>query len=289
MYNINEMPKNKKEIPNSYAINADTISQAWMQALEIWDEYGVKSLLDNGDMTKRINLVININNLNVDQVHPFCPITPRMMIDYRKEITEEYADYQLSLKNNDDKKFVYNYAGEIFRQTKKFEIKNYSLWEILKAWNRPQEYHNNMKENLLNLRENARRHVGVLWQNEIHIPMFEDQPCWIAYKFELLNENELILYGVFRSWDLYRGMPANLPAIVYGVKKLIKELGLPYKLVKLIFYGMDVHIYKNAWDEVHDILNKKNTVRCPKCGNLLPKNTLLIHNNEKMCIGCRFK
>lgn len=278
-----------KEIPNSYAINAGTISQAWMQALELWDKYGVESLLDNGDITKRINLVINIDNPNIDQVHPFCPITPRMMKDYKHEITEEYADYQLNLNNSDNQKFVYNYAGYIFRQSKKYDRDVHSFWDVVKAWSLPPKYHNNMKENLLNLRENARRHVGVLWQNEIHMPMYEDQPCWIAYKLELLNENELIFYGVFRSWDLYRGMPANLPALVYGLKKMIKELGLPYKLVRLIFYGMDVHVYKNAWYEVDEILHKKKTVRCPKCGNILPKSALLIHNDEKMCIGCRYK
>lgn len=273
------------EAPISVAINAPTIASGWFQVLQNWDKYGVIAETDYGEPTKRINLTLHVKNPNFDQVHPYCPIPPFALEQYKTELTEEYADYQRLLPDGDMGKFEYTYAEYIYRQQKYYPINSHK--DAFNAWKDKTEYQNNFVENLKNLRTNSRRHCGALWQNEIHIERHEDHPCWVFYKLELINEKDVILYGTFRSWDVFRGMPANLPAIVEGIKKNFKDYNLPYNLSDIYFNGMDAHIYQNAWDDVAEILNKNDST-CDTCGISFPKSSSLPYGEVDLCNGCRF-
>ena len=248
-------------------IKAPTIRSAWEQLL--------RQICDNGEIhqpdyktkTHRVHATLQIENVHNHQVSPFVPFGENMIKTYKKELTKEYAEWYVSLPNDDKRKFDYCYAKQLFLYGK--------------------EHYNSLRENIRSLRPGSRRHVGVLWENEIHIPKFEDQPCWIAYKIEQVSETGVQLYILYRSWDAFGGFPANLPAIVDGIEKILEEEGTGLKIESLIATGWDTHVYETDIEIVKQILQKNGF--CSICKELSPKHALLPIPKGHVCMNCKEK
>jgi len=251
----------------SVLIKAPTIRSAWEQLLNKIYANGEIHQPDYKTKTRRVHATIHIKDVDNDQVSPFTPFGDNLIKKYKEELTEEYADWYMSLPEDDKRKFDYCYAKQLFRYG--------------------EAAYNTLKENVRNLRPGSRRHVGVLWENEVHIPKYEDQPCWIAYKVELINEKQIRLYIVYRSWDAFGGFPANIPAIVEGFKKVIEEEGFDYEIESLIATGWDTHVYDTDMDSVEKIL--KENVFCSACNCLHPKHALVSTPKGRVCLECKKK
>jgi thymidylate synthase len=254
------------ERPPIIKIEAESISDAYLQILWNIHKEGVMHYPDyKGTPTKRVCALFHIKDIINNQINEhLCPFGNKTIDKYRDELTEEYADWYMSLADDDKKKFEYCYAKQLFR---------YGA-----------EAYNTVKANIESLRVGSRRHVGVLWENETHIPKYQDQPCWIAYKLELLNETEAILYITYRSWDAFGGLPANLVGIVYGIQKAFKDANSDIKLTDIYANGYDVHMYNNDYENIKDKLLKYE--ECAKCRKPTLKSKMMPSTKGFIC-GCK--
>ncbi len=245
-------------------IVAKSISNAWFQLLHYLYWSGTHHQPDYNTSTKRAHATVHIKNVHDEQHVDAMPFGPQALERYKSELTQEYAEWYISLPADDKRKFDYCYAKQLMMYGP--------------------EYFNTLRENIRYLREGSRRHVGVLWENDVHIRKFEDQPCWIAYKLEQVNDNDLILYILYRSWDIYGGFPANLPAIVYGIEKVLKEEGSPLKISELIATGWDAHYYSTDADAVRAVV-VANAI-CGKCGKVMDKRQMILNGPTFKCAKC---
>jgi len=230
------------------SIQAPTTSAAWCKLLETIVSKGEKMGTEYGGFTKRIHATVHITDATKGFENGFAPFGPQSLEQYRQEMTEEYADWYMSLKDTDKRKFEYCYAKQLFRYGEKA--------------------YNHLKRNIENLRPCSRRHVGVLWENEVHIERFEDQPCWIAYGIEYNEKGQVTLKILYRSWDAFGGFPANIPGIIFGVNKALREYAqiksIPaLHVTEVVATGWDLHIYDRDLPIVQDIIEKR---KCTKCG-----------------------
>jgi thymidylate synthase len=248
-------------------IKAKSISSAWSQLIYEIYQKGELHKPDYKSTTKRVHATIYIEDVNNNQVNQAVPFGENLITKYKEELTEEYADWYISLPEDDKRKFDYCYAKQLFRYGK-------AAYDTLNA-------------NAANMRPGSRRHVGVLWENEVHIPKFEDQPCWIAYKVELLDEKQVRLYILYRSWDAFGGFPANIPAIVEGFKKVFREQKLPYEINSLIATGWDTHIYEADLQAVEKIFRTNEL--CPLCRCITPKHSFIQTTKGRACPDCKKK
>ena len=246
-------------------IKAKNISSAWSQLIYEIYKKGEEHKPDYKTTTKRVHATIYIDDVNNDQVCSAVPFGENLIKKYKEELTEEYAEWYVSLPEDDKRKFDYCYAKQLFRYG--------------------ETAYNTLSANILNLRPGSRRHVGVLWENEVHIPKFEDQPCWIAYKIELLDSTNVRICILYRSWDAFGGFPANIPAIVEGIKKVFKENSLPYVISSLIATGWDTHIYEADLQAVERILKTHDL--CPLCGSFALKHSFMQTTKGRVCPGCK--
>lgn len=245
-------------------IEAPTIASAWCQIIEAINTIGESHNPDYGTPTRRVHLTVKISDVHSRQVSELLPFGSKSMEEYKKELTKEYADWYESLDVSNKKRFEYCYAKQLFLYG-------------------PSHF-NSLKANVKNLRNGSRRHVGVLWENEIHIPQYEDQPCWIAYKLEVMSSNEVRLFILYRSWDAFGGLPANLPAIVYGVEKILSEEKTGYQIGELIATGWDAHIYDSDMQTVENIL--KTSDWCCKCHELHKRQSMVMRDRGNVCERC---
>lgn len=251
----------------SILIKAPTIRSAWEQLLS--EIHATKELHqpDYKTKTSRVHATIQIDNVHDHQISPFVPFGENMIRQYKEELTEEYANWYTALPDDDQRKFDYCYAKQLFLYGK--------------------DNYNSLRENIRHLRPGSRRHVGVLWENEVHIPKFEDQPCWIAYKIEQINDTGLQLYILYRSWDAFGGFPANIPAIVHGIEKILEEESSPLRIESLIATGWDTHVYDTDMGTVEKIL--RENAFCSVCNELHPKHALVTATKGRMCMECKGK
>lgn len=248
----------------SFLIESDTISSAWCHVIETISKHGEHHVSDYGVPTKRIHLTLKIKDVHTRQASEQLPFGTMSLDKYKAELTEEYSNWYTSLAPDDPRRFVYCYAKQLFQ---------YGSSE-----------YNTLRENIKNLRAGSRRHVGVLWENELHIPTHEDQPCWIAYKLEVMDAKHVRLFILYRSWDAFGGLPANLPAIVYGVEKVLSEEGTGYTIGELLATGWDAHIYEPDMQAVENIIRSSDW--CYRCDELKPRSKMVMRDRGCICSEC---
>ena len=122
-------------------IEADTISSAWSRLIYEIYKNGEDHKPDYSTGTRRLHATVVINDVNADQVNSFVPFGENLIKKYKEELTEEYADWYVSLPDDDRRKFDYCYAKQLFRYG--------------------ETAYNTLSENVKNLRVGSRRHVGV--------------------------------------------------------------------------------------------------------------------------------
>ena len=154
------------------------------------------------------------------------------------EMSRQFADdYHKSLLNNDPDIPPYSYAHRLIY----YPTSNGYLDQL------------KFIRDELPKREGSRRIKANLWIPEIDLPTFENQPCWQQIKFEYLGNDSVHISIVFRSWDLFQGLPVNLPGILH---LLHTEILGPNNLTcsRLTCDGNDTHIYQANWTDAKKIL-----------------------------------
>lgn len=84
----------------------------------------------------------------------------------------------------------------------------------------------------------------------------KDPACMRMIKFDIDQKtSKLNVYCVFRSWDAYKALPANLFALAMLQEYVAKELGK--EIGKMFAYGMDTHIYEKDLSFVKSLFEEK--------------------------------
>ena len=254
--------------PTPVLIVANTVAESWIKLITAITTVGAEGNPDYPTGTRRVHATIVINNPTLNRVHPLVPFGTEdgeKMKRYIAELTRDYGAEQAALPDGDDRKFEYTYAEQLFM----FGTNHYDTINALRN----------------QLRVGSRRHVAVLWDNELYCDTAEDQPCWISYKIEDLGNNKLALYIIYRSWDAYGGYPANLPAIFAMFEREFPE----YDLERVYLTGWDTHIYDSNLDDALAIIeqHKNEFVTCFKCGRIVLKTLCMPSMGNLVCwSGC---
>jgi len=102
-------------------------------------------------------------------------------------------------------------------------------------------------------RQGSRRLKAQLWIPEDDLFTFEDQPCLQDIFFEYLGGGDVHIELNFRSWDLFNGLPFNLPGILNLIyKEVLEPNGM--RVSRLTCNGRDTHIYKANWDDANKVV-----------------------------------
>lgn len=107
-------------------------------------------------------------------------------------------------------------------------------------------------KNELPKREGSRRLKAQLWIPEDDLLAFENQPCFQDIYFEYLGNGNVHLELNFRSWDLFNGLPFNIPGILNLVYKEVLEPN-DMSVSRLTCNGRDTHIYQANLDDAKKI------------------------------------
>lgn len=84
----------------------------------------------------------------------------------------------------------------------------------------------------------------------------DDPACMRLIKFDIEQKAlRLNAYCVFRSWDAYKALPANLYAIALLQEYVAKELDVD--VGRMSAYGIDVHIYERDLRLVKDLFETR--------------------------------
>lgn len=84
---------------------------------------------------------------------------------------------------------------------------------------------------------------------DIHEP-----PCLSILDFEILN-GKLNMYGYFRSWDAYAGLPANIAGLQLFNEAMANEIGV--ETGTLTFTSKNMHVYQRVYKLVDDLFISK--------------------------------
>lgn len=101
-------------------------------------------------------------------------------------------------------------------------------------------------------RVGSRRLKANLWIPSDDLETFENQPCFQEVKFENLGEGQCHIEIFFRSWDLWGGLPFNIPAICDLLYKEVLEPN-DLEMTRLTCNGSDTHIYNTDWEDAKKI------------------------------------
>ncbi len=74
--------------------------------------------------------------------------------------------------------------------------------------------------------------------------LLDDPPCLRMVQFKA-RPNRLDMLCVFRSWDLWAGLPSNLAALCQMGRYVAEESGLQFGTVYTV--SMGAHLYEYAW------------------------------------------
>jgi thymidylate synthase len=261
---IDDKCLNTKKIIHPCVVDGKNIASGWADALKFIRSEGIIHNPDYNISTRRIHLTLRIDDVYNNQVHEMNPLGDMAMKKYKDEMTREYAQWYTSLDVNDKRKFDYCYAAQLF----KFGKRDYDT----------------LTDNACNLTKDSDESVGVLWDNDIHVDKYEDQPCWVAYKLKLLDNNNVRVYVTYRSWDIYGGLPANIPAIVDGIQKVFDDNSLNYRISEFIATGLDAHYYQTDEDRVKELTSKYR--KCPICKEYKNISTMMPSTKGYTCINC---
>ena len=113
---------------------------------------------------------------------------------------------------------------------------------------------------MLPQRQGSRRLKAQLWIPEDDLLTFEDQPCFQDIFFEYLGDGDVHLEINFRSWDLFNGLPFNLPGILNLIYKEVLEPN-NMRVSRLTCNGRDTHIYQANWDDAKKVIIKADDLR----------------------------
>ena len=129
---------------------------------------------------------------------------------------------------------------------------------------------------------NSRRHVVTAW-NPLQLDSMALPPCHMTFTLSHNGIGGLDLAWVQRSVDVMLGLPFNIASYGLLLELIAKEVGL--KPARLVGQLQDVHIYKNHFAGMHELLGRKwdglfPQLELPEYGSILnwDHTKLKLHN-----------
>lgn len=175
--------------------------------------------------------------------------------NYRPLVPE--INPNLGIPNPVDIEYINNYADYILTD---YKPKNtvYTYGERLNGWknskfnivNQVQSVIEMYKENKPNYRTNqACMEIGI--PSDIYL---NDPPCLRVIDTRI-QDNKLHFIFYFRSWDLWNGLPCNLPALVYLQEYMADEIGVD--VGEFFASSKGLHLYDHVWPCAKILVRKK--------------------------------
>ena len=137
-----------------------------------------------------------------------------------------------------------------------------SVYDLVKVHNESNRHIDQLSyiRDIIGNRQGSRRIKAQLWIPEDDLFTFEDQPCFQDIFFEYLGDGDVHLEINFRSWDLFNGLPFNLPGILNLIyKEVLEPNGM--RVSRLTCNGRDTHIYQANWDDAKKIIISADDMR----------------------------
>ena len=210
-------------------VKAVTIQDAWREAMWLCITNGWDFVVKGGSYVGQIRKQLESVHIEITDPgqRPLAPIMPPGIPGPTNDdkIAAYFERYILSDRKETNE--VYTYGEFVIKQ----------LHHIINLLNKSQGNTNQ-----------ARIAVG-----DIATTHLADPPCLNTINLKVVS-GQLNMAVVFRSWDLYAGLPENLGGLQLLKEYILSQLTFPCTDGKLIAFSDGLHIY-DQYFEIADMLN----------------------------------
>lgn len=226
-------------IPDSWEY---IIKEIWLRGETNKTEYGLKSKFHNG-------LLVEMTDLKPgwSPHDPYC--SKNRVEEYKNQFVRGYTARRVAEAKTDRDKglaaFKYTYMDRlaehpILAMTDGYKFAHEERFDQMK-W---------LRDQLLSGRVESRRMQAVTWVVELDCDAKnEDPPCLQRIWVYPRTDKTLDVHINYRSWDMFKGYPANINAIYWMLQEeLLKPTG--YKLRAFRAMGDNVHVYEDDYEDV---------------------------------------
>ncbi len=244
--NPQTFPESKKVVTyienelTGFSVRGKTISQAWLQVLDLIMKYGMETPTEYGNRQKEVISMLAVIDESEDAIPDF--------IGFSQADLERYVPTILTAEKDD--KVAYTYGERLHSVDPKI-----GMSQVQAAVSK-------LKKNI-----DTRRAIAFTWHPEDHVKS-DTPPCLTQISWRV-QHNKLFQTVVFRSHDMYEGWPMNLYALRRLQENISKDLNV--ECGPLTCLSISAHIYENRWEDAKDILKKQlkvdhATFECDKRG-----------------------
>lgn len=210
---------------SGFTIHANTVSDAWLKALDLCLKFGFEKNSEYNVMTKEVIDLVTVIHGTDSKHAEFLPFTEKQMQEYLPSILTPEKPASVS----------YTYGERLFKR-EDFLDKSQVEYAIQKLKDSP----------------NTRRAISFAWRDKDQ-NMKADQPCLLQIIWNI-QEGMLFQTVFFRSHDLFSGYPMNLLALQKLHQNTAKEIGS--MLGPLTCVSVSAHIYEDKWKTAKEVLEK---------------------------------
>jgi len=228
-------------------IDARDLPDAWFQSVYSCLDHGTKHVIDSGSFAGQQRLEIDYITINIKQ--PGFPydrlsnddLTPKLPAHYNvpNPVTEGYIDEYLHYLMSGDIKpgEQYTYGQRLWAAVR--GLPNYSL-------DKNREVLNQVARVIWVYKNRGHRNNQMVLQVAQPFDLLLSDPPCLRQIDTRIQDNKLHFFIYFRSWDLWNGMPSNLPVIQILKEYMAQEIGVEDG--EIIAASKGLHLYDYAWD-----------------------------------------
>lgn len=205
----------------------------------------------------------------VDEREPYCyparlmyyPLTDRLGNELLSDIESIILNESRSVRSGIGYRMLRKLLGGKYVEMLSSLVVR-SIYDLVKVHNESNRYIDQLAyiRDTIGTRQGSRRIKAQLWIPEDDLFTFEDQPCFQDIFFEYLGDGDVHLEINFRSWDLFNGLPFNLPGILNLIYKEVLEPN-DMRVSRLTCNGRDTHIYQANWDDARKVIIQADDMR----------------------------
>lgn len=216
-YGVNYIPSELV----GYNIHAANAGEAWLSVLDLITKLGVEKKSEYEIKQKELlNVLVTIDEDGA--IPEFFPFTEKELNNYTAQIVTAEKPTDIS----------YTYGERLFGSEKEVNQVNEAVERLKKSFY-------------------TRRAVASTWR--LTDAKSDNPPCLVLLSWNV-QFNKLYQTAVFRSWDIFAGMPLNVLALRKLQQDIAKKLGI--EAASLTCMAVSAHVYENNWRQAEEILQK---------------------------------
>lgn len=220
------------------------IHDSWVHIIKEIMNKGEENNTEYGNRSKFINgLAIELTNLQPGwhPQDPYC--TKNRVEEYKKQFTRDYTKRRVAeAKTDKDKDII------AFKYTYMDRFTKYPNGP------RPFDQIDFIQGQLKGGRYESRRLQAITWvPSEDADASNQDPPCLQRIWVYPRPNKTLDVHINYRSWDMFKGYPANLNAILWMVREEFLEPA-GYRLNAFRALADNCHVYSEDWDDAKRII-----------------------------------